>query len=307
MGNEVGGSDPDPWSRWLLHHRDADDPQVRRAMRAAVDLYVDRVIDGARLAPGHSLLDVGTGEGLVAFRALERVGRSLRVSLADVSATLLEHARARAGELGVLDRCAFFAASADRLDGLADASMDAVATRSVLAYVDDKLGALREFRRVLKAGGRISLGEPVFQDEALGVQAIRSMLDAAPAEQGDSLMRLVHRWRAAQFPDTTASIMASPLTNYNERDLLRLAQAAGFVDLHLELHVDVGPSTIKSWDAFLDSSPHPLAPTLRQIMDEQFTSSERQSFERGMRPVIEDPNAVSTDRMAYLTARKPGA
>ena len=42
-------------------------------------------------------------------------------------------------------------------------------------------------------------------------------------------------------------------------------------------------------------------------MAEKFTPSERELFERSMRPVIEDPRAVSTERMAYLTARKPRA
>jgi hypothetical protein len=40
-------------------------------------------------------------------------------------------------------------------------------------------------------------------------------------------------------------------------------------------------------------------------MSEHFTAEERQLFERTMRPVIEDPKAVTTDRMLYLTARKP--
>ena len=87
--------------------------------------------------------------------------------------------------------------------------------------------------------------------------------------------------------------------------MLRFAQLAGFSELHLELHIDTLPSIVHSWDVFINSSPHPLAPPLSVIMAEQFTAEERQLFERSMRPVVEDEKTVTTDRMLYLTAKKP--
>ncbi len=294
----------DLWSQWLLHGRHADDPRLQEAMRAVVDRYIDRVLEGAQLTAGQTLVDVGTGEGLVAFRAMERVGHSLRAWLTDVSEPMLQHARAQAEVRGVLGQCSFLRCPADRLEGIGDASADAVTTRSVLAYVADKTGALREFHRVLRPGGRISLGEPLFQDDAVEAKAIKAVIDSHPAQGVSPLLILLHRWKAAQFPDSADKISASPITGYGERDLLRFAQEAGFLELHLELHIDTGPSIVRTWDAFIHSSPHPLAPTLSRIMSEQFTAAEREYFERSMRPVIESPSAVSTDRMVYLTARK---
>lgn len=295
----------DLWSQWLLHRRHADDPQLEQAVRAVIDRYIERVLDGAQLTAGQTLVDVGTGEGLVAFRAMERVGPTLRAWLTDVSEPMLRHAREQATERGVSGQCAFLHCPADRLEGIADASVDVVATRSVLAYVADKTGALCEFHRVLKPGGRISVAEPVFQDEAIAAQAIKAVIDSKPAEGVSPLMVLMHRWQAAQFPDTTEKIRVSPIANYSERDLVRFARNSGFVDLHLELHIDTLPAITHSWEAFIHTSPHPLAPPLSLIMAEQFTAAERELFERSMRPVIEDPKAVTTDRMAYLTARKP--
>lgn len=270
-----------------------------------VDRYIDRVLDGARLAPGETLADVGSGEGLVAFRAIGRVGPTLRAWLTDVSETMSGHAERQAIERGIRDQCRFFCCPADRLEGMEDGSVDVVTTRSVLAYVLDKTAALREFHRVLKPGGRISLAEPVMQDDALAARAMKAVIDSKPAEGVSPLMLLLHRWKAAQYPDTEAKIRSSPIANYCERDLLRFAQSAGFVDLHVELHIDVVPSIVRTWDAFINSSPHPLAPPLSAIMAEQFTAAERELFERSMRPVVEDSKAVTTDRMVYLTARKP--
>ncbi|MGH8294060.1 MAG: class I SAM-dependent methyltransferase [Steroidobacteraceae bacterium] len=305
MPNQEKTPAADLWSQWLLHRRDGGDPQLRQTVSALLDRYIDRLLDGARLAPGETLVDVGSGEGLVALRAIERAGPTLRVYLTDVSQRMLQHAESRAIERGVRGQCTFLSCPADRLEGLGDASADVVATRSVLAYVADKTAALREFRRVLKPGGRISLAEPVMQDDALAVRAMKAVIDSKAANDVSPLMLLLHRWKAAQYPDTEEKIRLSPLANYSERDLIRFAQSAGFIDLHLELHIDVVPSVVRTWEAFVNSSPHPLAPPLSLIMAEQFTAEERELFERSMRPVIEDPKAVSTDRMVYLTARKP--
>lgn len=305
MASEENIPTGDVWSQWLLRQRHGDDPQLQQAVRNAVDRYIERLLDGAQLAPGQTLLDVGTGEGLVAFRAIERVGPTLRAWLTDVSEPMLKHARAQAVERGVLGQCSFLRCPAEHIEGIADASVDVVATRSVLAYVADKTGALREFHRVLKPGGRVSLAEPVFQDEAVAAQAMKAVIDSKPREGVSPLMVLLHRWQAAQFPDTEEKIRACPIVNYSERDLVRFAQDAGLADLHLELHIDMGPSMMRSWNTFIHSSPHPLAPPLSRIMAEQFSAAERDFFERSMRPVIEDPKAVSADRMAYLTARKP--
>lgn len=295
----------DLWSQWLLHGRYAHDPQFRQAVREMVDGYVGRVLDGAQLAAGQTLLDVGTGEGLVAFRAIERIGSALSVWLTDASEPMLRHAEAQAAERGVRGQCRFLRCPADHLEGIPDASVDVVVTRSVLAYVSDKTAALREFHRVLKPGGRISIAEPVYQDDALAASAIRAVIESNPPDRVSPITVLLHRWKAAQYPDTEEKILASPIANYSERDMIRFAQLAGLSELHLELHIDTLPSIVRSWDVFINSSPHPLAPPLSVIMSEQFTTEERQLFERTMRPVIEDPKAVTTDRMLYLTAKKP--
>ena len=307
MGDDTKAPISDLWSQWLLRGRYADDAQFRQAVSAAVDRYVERLLDGAQLQAGQTLVDVGTGEGVVAFRAIERIGAELRVWLTDVSEPILRHAETQAVERGVREQCTFLHCSADHLEGIPDASVDVVVTRSVLAYVLDKAGAMREFHRVLRPGGRISLAEPVFQDDALAALAIRAVIDSTPAGRLSPVTVLLHRWKAAQYPDTEEKILKSPIANYSERDMLRFAQLAGFSDLHLELHIDTLPSIVHSWEVFINSSPHPLAPPLSVIMAGQFTAEERQLFERSMRPVVEDEKAVTTDRMLYLTAKKPFA
>jgi methylase of polypeptide subunit release factors len=59
----------------------------------------------AQLRPGDTLLDVGTGDGLIAFGALERLGPAGRVIFSDISQDLLDHCRTAAAAEGLLDRC----------------------------------------------------------------------------------------------------------------------------------------------------------------------------------------------------------
>lgn len=295
------------WFDWLLHRRQADDPEYDRVVRRMADGYADRVLDGARLVPGMTLADIGSGEGLVAFRAIDRVGPSLRVLLTDTSESLLRHAETLAIKRGVRSQCTFLHCGAEQLDGIDDASVDVVTTRSVLAYVSDKRAALREFHRVLKPGGRLSLAEPVFRDDAFLARALKETLDAQPHGSQDRFMSLVHRWKAAQYPDTEEKISRNPMTNYSERELVRFAQDCGFAEIHLELHIDLLPFIFTSWEAFLDSTPHPWAPALRVILEERFTSEERQFFEGVLRPAVESGQSPTVERMAYLTAGKPSA
>jgi ubiquinone/menaquinone biosynthesis C-methylase UbiE len=298
------GLEPDAWSEWLLHRRHGDDPAYARVVETVVEGYADRVLAGARLAPGMALVDVGAGEGLVAFRAIEQVGPSLRVTLTDVSEPMLRHAESVAVRRNVRSQCSFLHCTADHLEAIADASVDVVVTRAVLAYVADKKAALSEFFRILKPGGRLSSAEPILQDEAFYARALRRRVED-PAQPADRFLTLLHRWKSAQFPDTEEACAKSPIANYSERDLLNMVRGAGFLPIHVQMHVDVVPALITSWEVFVASSPHPWAPSLEQIMAERFSPEERQFFEQTIRPTVESGKNLDTDRVAYLQAQKP--
>jgi arsenite methyltransferase len=295
----------DEWSEWLLHRRHADDPAYHEVVRSVVQRYADHVLDDARLLPGMTLADIGAGEGILAFRAIERLGAAINVVLTDISAPMLRHAESVAVQRGVRGQCSFLKCSAENLAGISDSSIDVVAARAAVAYVSDKSAAFKEFYRVLKPGGRISIAEPILQDEAFFARALRKRVDAEKPQPPDQFLRLLHRWKAAQFPDTEEKCASSPHVNYSERDLLNFARSSGFAEIHLQLHIDVAPSLITSWEIFLDSSPHPWAPPLRAVLAQQFSAEERDFFEKMVRPTVESGKNLTTDRIAYMSASKP--
>ncbi len=158
---EAVTTNQDRWARWVLERRDAGDVQVRRHGAALLAAYRDGVLDRAAVTDGDVLPDVGTGNGLIGFAALDRVGPEGQVIFSDVSADLLAECRRRAAREGLLDRCRFVQTGADELRAIPDGSIDVVTTRSVLIYVERKPAAFAEFYRVLRPGGRLSIFEPI--------------------------------------------------------------------------------------------------------------------------------------------------
>jgi ubiquinone/menaquinone biosynthesis C-methylase UbiE len=66
----------------------------KNEVREALYPVRDQVLDRACLRPGDTLLDVGTGDGLIALGALDRLGPDGRVIFSDISAHVLEFCRA---------------------------------------------------------------------------------------------------------------------------------------------------------------------------------------------------------------------
>ena len=257
----------------------------------------DTVLDKAKLRPGDTVLDVGTGDGLIAFGALNRLGPSGQVIFSDISQDLLDHCRAAAAAEGDLDRCRFALAAADSLTGIADASVDAVTTRSVLIYVKDKAAALREFHRVLRPGGRVSLFEP-----------INVLMSAADPDRFFGYDVTPVRALAAKVQALYESIQppgVDPMIDFDDRDLVSHARSAGFPDIDLELRVSVKARKQPiPWERFLRTSGNPLVPTFGDAQGQALSQQETAEFTGYLRPLVESGAGLERRAVAYLTAVK---
>jgi ubiquinone/menaquinone biosynthesis C-methylase UbiE len=111
-----------------------------------------RLLERAALEPGTRVLDVATGTGFVAIEAARAVGPTGKVIGTDVAAGMLAQARRKA-DAARLTNVEFAIGDAERLD-FPDASFDVVLCASSLFFVRDMSAAVREWHRVLVAGGR---------------------------------------------------------------------------------------------------------------------------------------------------------
>jgi arsenite methyltransferase len=74
----------DRWAEWLLNRRFGGVERREEFIEGLIP-WRDRVLGNAEVGEGDVLLDIGTGDGLIAFGALDLVGENGRVVFSDVS------------------------------------------------------------------------------------------------------------------------------------------------------------------------------------------------------------------------------
>ena len=286
----------DKWAEWLAERRCGGDRAYEAEMLEGLAEVRDRVLDHAALQAGETLLDVGCGDGLIAFGALER-GAALAI-FSDISQDLLDRCTALAKERGLAGRSQFALACADDLSVIADESVDVVTTRSVLIYVERKQTALAEFFRVLRLGGRVSLFEPI---NRFGADYRREEsfwgypLDGLQPER-DKLNAVYERIQP----------LSDPMLDFDERDLVALCGRTGFAETHLELHVDIEAPKPVRWETWLHASGNPKIPTLAEAMETALTGAEQERVVAHLQPLVEQGRGQTRSAIAYVWATKPG-
>jgi arsenite methyltransferase len=114
-----------------------------------------------RLRQGERVLDLGSGAGTDSLIAVQMVGPEGSVTGIDMTAEMLEKARAAAVELGV-DNVDFVEGEVERLP-FADGSFDVVISNGVIDLVPDKDAVFSEIHRMLQPGGRIQIADVTIQ------------------------------------------------------------------------------------------------------------------------------------------------
>jgi arsenite methyltransferase len=280
----------DPWAAWFGGRRHGGDPELLRRQLEELAPIRDQVIASAALGPGKRVLDIGCGDGLIALAAAEAVGPTGHVVCSDASDQVLHQCRERAAQRGLLERCSFVQASASDLSAIGDQTIDAVTVRSVLMYEPKKEKAFGEFYRVLRPGGRLSLFEPINRL----LQADPNCwwgYDIAPVAELASKLSQVY---AAVQPPSDSTM------DFDERDLMRFAEAAGFKEVALQLNVAVGPAQPLPWRTLVNMVGIPFVPTLGEAMQQAFTPQEADRFTAHLRPLVEQGHGHRRIAVSYL-------
>lgn len=176
------------------------DAEARRLLLQArlYDRITRRFLADAGLAPGMTVLDVGSGMGDVAFAAADLVGPSGRVVGVDVNPAILELAtvRARAEQR---DNVRFVAG--DCRNVVLPDDFDAAIGRLVLMYTGDVTEALQAIVERVRPGGLVAFAEADFSS-VLGYMR----------ESSGGVNRAMWEWAAQAFACSgIPTAMAGPL------------------------------------------------------------------------------------------------
>ncbi len=122
------------------------------------------LVDAVQPQPGERAVDLGCGRGAAVFPLARAVGPSGRVVGVDLSARMIELARAHADELGLstVDLRVGDAAAPDLPAGQADV----VTASLVLFFLRQPQDALRTWATLLRPGGRLGISTFAERDDA---------------------------------------------------------------------------------------------------------------------------------------------
>jgi ubiquinone/menaquinone biosynthesis C-methylase UbiE len=196
-----------------------------RTVAALMNQSIPLLLEAARLAPGHRVLDVATGTGLAAEAAVAVVGPDGSVVAADISRDMVEQARTQ------LSRFPNVSVAVEDGQALSfpQGSFDAVVCNMGLMFFPDPARGLSEFRRVLRPNGRAAVSVNTTPERSL-VTRINVVI--------------------GRYVPSLAPAAARLFSLGDEQHLRGLFAQAGFGDV--EVFTQVKRASFSSFDAYFE-------------------------------------------------------
>ncbi len=151
------------WTQWLKQNRFAGQtPEMIEQTTKWLEAVRDVVLVYAEIKPYETVIDIGTGTGLLAFKALEMQDCKGKIIFSDKFQDCLDDCKRILDESGVRGGYEMLLSPCEHI-ALPESTVHKALMRSVLVHIVNKQLAINEVYRILKPGGKFCAFEPVIR------------------------------------------------------------------------------------------------------------------------------------------------
>lgn len=281
------------WTEWLKKNRFAGQtPEMIAQTTRWLEAVRDVILVYAEIQPYETVIDIGCGTGLLAFKALELQDCKGKVIFSDMFKDCLDDCKQILDEAGIKEGFEILQSPVEHI-ALPESSVHKALMRSVLVHVMNKQPAINEIYRILKPGGKFCAFEPVIRSNT----RYWEILDPDRIDNYE------------EFKKAENEIMENPLDslcNFDETTIKTNLEIAGFSDPDIKLQevkskYIVQPNMVREW--FINP-PSPNQPSTKQRFLKYFDEEKVEKFMSDVQNYLTGRNIELKTNAIFINATK---